>query len=105
VTAAHQTADTLHAEMLELGKAARDAAAVLALAPTNIKNAALRAAAAALRADLRTILAANDRDVAAAEARGTAKPLVDRLKLDDSGSKPSRAGWKTWPTCPIPSAP
>jgi glutamate-5-semialdehyde dehydrogenase len=56
---------------------------VLALAPTNIKNAALRAAAAALRADLRTILAANDRDVAAAEARGTAKPLVDRLKLDD----------------------
>jgi glutamate-5-semialdehyde dehydrogenase len=83
VTAAHQTADTLHAEMLELGKAARDAAAVLALAPTNIKNAALRAAAAALRADLRTILAANDRDVAAAEARGTAKPLVDRLKLDD----------------------
>jgi glutamate-5-semialdehyde dehydrogenase len=83
VTAAHQTADTLHAEMLELGKAARDAAAVLAVAPTNIKNAALRAAAAALRADLRTILAANDRDVAAAEARGTAKPLVDRLKLDD----------------------
>jgi glutamate-5-semialdehyde dehydrogenase len=83
VTAAHQTADTLHAEMLELGKAARDAAAVLALAPTNIKNAALRAAAAALRADLRTILAANDRDVAAAESRGTAKPLVDRLKLDD----------------------
>jgi glutamate-5-semialdehyde dehydrogenase len=83
VTAAHQTADTLHAEMMNLGKAARDAAAVLALAPTNIKNAALRAAAAAMRADLRTILAANDRDVAAAEARGTAKPLVDRLKLDD----------------------
>src|SRR3954454_24094526 len=84
VTAVKHTIDPLQGEMQQLGSAARAAAAVLALAPTTRKNEALRAAAAALRARTPEILAANARDLAAAEARGTAASLMDRLKLDEA---------------------
>jgi glutamate-5-semialdehyde dehydrogenase len=84
VTAVKHTVDPLQGEMQQLGSAARAAAAVLALAPTNQKNEALRAAASALRASIPEILVANARDLAAAEARGTAASLTDRLKLDEA---------------------
>ena len=84
MTAVKHTVDPLQGEMQQLGSAARAAAAVLALAPTTQKNEALRAAAAALRARVPEILAANARDLAAAVARGTAASLMDRLKLDES---------------------
>src|SRR5260221_853630 len=70
--------------MRGIGRAARDAALVLALAPTEQKNRALRAAAAALRSRRREILAANDKDMAEAIARGLSGALIDRLRLDDS---------------------
>jgi glutamate-5-semialdehyde dehydrogenase len=69
--------------MRGIGRAAREAALVLALAPTDQKNRALRAAAAALRSRRLEILAANDKDMAEAAARGMANALVDRLRLDD----------------------
>jgi glutamate-5-semialdehyde dehydrogenase len=47
-----------------------------------VKDRALRAIAAALRDDERSILDANARDVEAARARGTSDALVDRLLLD-----------------------
>ena len=68
-------------EMLDLGRAAREAARALALAPTAQKDDALRAMAAAVRASAPEILAANDADVAAARERGGA--FLDRLRLDD----------------------
>ncbi|QQP92560.1 glutamate-5-semialdehyde dehydrogenase [Skermanella sp. TT6] len=68
--------------MQQLGRAARAAAAVLALAPTERKDAALRAAAAAIRERSAAILEANARDVADAGARDMAASLIDRLKLD-----------------------
>ncbi|UEM24114.1 glutamate-5-semialdehyde dehydrogenase [Skermanella mucosa] len=68
--------------MQQLGRAARAAAAVLAQAPTERKDAALRAAAAAIRERSAAILEANARDVANAGARGMASALIDRLKLD-----------------------
>ncbi len=46
------------------------------------KARALCAAAAALREDAETILAANARDVAAGEARGLSGAMLDRLRLD-----------------------
>src|SRR5207249_3550471 len=56
-------------ELMEgLGKAAIDAAAVLALAPAQQKNDALAAAAAAVRARGAAILAANERDMSGARA-------------------------------------
>ena len=48
--------------MEELGRAATSAAAVLALAPGAQKNAALVAAAQAVRARSSAILASNERD-------------------------------------------
>jgi glutamate-5-semialdehyde dehydrogenase len=69
--------------MQAIGRAARGAAGVLALAPTEQKNRALVAAAAALRAHRHRILAANERDVADATARALSAALIDRLKLDD----------------------
>ena len=54
--------------MRALGRQAREAARELALAPTDAKNAALRAAAREIRAQTATILAENGRDLAAATA-------------------------------------
>ena len=68
--------------MQGIGRAARAAAAVLALAPTEQKNHALRAAAVALRAQALEILAFNDSDMRGAAARGLAGALLDRLRLD-----------------------
>ncbi|WP_448189650.1 glutamate-5-semialdehyde dehydrogenase [Azospirillum sp. sgz301742] len=70
--------------MLSLGRAARDAAAVLATAPSPQRDQALRAAAAALRARKAEIQAANDQDVEAAGGRGLSGPLVERLTLNDA---------------------
>jgi glutamate-5-semialdehyde dehydrogenase len=68
--------------MLAVGRAARAAAAELALATTDAKNAALTGAAAALRARSREILDANALDIAAAKEAGRPESFVDRLLLD-----------------------
>jgi len=70
--------------MRELGVKAVAAARVLALASTKVKNAALAWAAAALRAQTKSILAANERDLEEARAQGLSAPLLDRLTLDES---------------------
>lgn len=62
--------------------ACRDAAAAVAALSTDAKNALLHAMADALLADADGILAANAADVAAAEARGTAGAMLDRLRLN-----------------------
>ena len=68
--------------MLALGRAARRSARAVALASTAVKNEGLLAAAAALRARVQEIVAANALDMAAAEAAGVAKAQLDRLMLD-----------------------
>ena len=65
-------ARNLPALIEQMGLAARAAAQALATATTDQKNSALRAAAAAIRADAAAILEANARDVATAEAAGVA---------------------------------
>jgi glutamate-5-semialdehyde dehydrogenase len=72
------------AVMNQLGSNARAAAKVLRSAPRKQKDAALLAAAMTLRADIDDILAANTRDMEAAEARGLTGAMLDRLKLDDA---------------------
>jgi len=72
----------LDRRMDDLGRRARAAARVLALAPRAQKDRALQAAAAAIRARAEAIIAANAEDVAAAEAKGLAGAMVDRLRLD-----------------------
>jgi glutamate-5-semialdehyde dehydrogenase len=65
-----------------LGRAAVQAAAVLARTASNQKDAALAAAASAVRRDADIILAANERDVAAALERNVGAARLDRLRLD-----------------------
>ena len=68
--------------MAAMGRAAVRASAVLALAPSALKDRALQGAAAAIRERARDILAANARDMAASLAKGLSPALLDRLKLD-----------------------
>ena len=76
--------ETRVGEIMEgLGKAAVKAAAVLALASTERKNAALTAAAHAVRLRSGEILAANERDMSAARAAKLSGALLDRLQLDE----------------------
>ena len=65
-----------------LGRAALGAAAVLALAPSAQKDAALAAAARAVRHQRAAILAANAQDMAAARAREPGGARLERLLLD-----------------------
>jgi glutamate-5-semialdehyde dehydrogenase len=69
--------------MRDIGISARAAGRVLASASTEQKNAALKHAAGALRRSKAAILAANTKDIAAAEAADRPASFIDRLKLDD----------------------
>jgi glutamate-5-semialdehyde dehydrogenase len=74
--------DELGATMQRLGRAAIEAARILAATPRAAKDAALIAAAAALRTQATAILAANAVDLEAARARQLPAALLDRLRLD-----------------------
>src|ERR1043166_3206397 len=65
-----------------LGRAAREAAAQLALADRATKDKALNATAAEQRAQSAEILSANAKDMADAKAKGLSAALLDRLMLD-----------------------
>lgn len=75
-----------------MGQSARTAAQTLAITPTTLKAAALRHAAAAIRADGPAILAANAQDIAAAEANGLSGAMLDRLRLDAARLEATAAG-------------
>jgi glutamate-5-semialdehyde dehydrogenase len=69
--------------MQAIGRAAKVAAKQLAFAPSEQKNRALLAAAAALRDSSGEILAANDADLRES-GEGLSAALLDRLRLDDA---------------------
>jgi len=60
----------------------RDAAQILAQLSSEARTALLDAMADAMDSDAATILAANARDLAAAEAKGIGSAMLDRLALD-----------------------
>jgi len=72
----------LAATMAQIGRDARAAARVLALAPAAQKNRALAGMAKAIRAARAAILAANEEDRAEAKAAGATSAFLDRLTLD-----------------------
>ncbi len=78
--------------MRALATDARAAAAILANASTDAKNSACRGAAAALRSNTRELISENDKDMAAAEARGLSDAMMDRLKLDENRIEAMAAG-------------
>jgi glutamate-5-semialdehyde dehydrogenase len=69
--------------MRDIGRRARAAAHVLALASADKKNQALSAMAKALRAQKAEILAANTEDLADARKANMTPALLDRLTLDE----------------------
>lgn len=71
----------IEALMRDMGRRARAAARVLALATPEARTAALHAAATALREAEAEILAANAADLAAARASGATSAFIDRLAL------------------------
>ncbi|MGO9832685.1 MAG: glutamate-5-semialdehyde dehydrogenase [Polyangiaceae bacterium] len=69
-------------EVAALCRRARVAARALAPRDRAAKDAALSDVAARLRSQMADVLAANERDVEDARARGTSGALIDRLSLD-----------------------
>ncbi|MCA0304599.1 MAG: glutamate-5-semialdehyde dehydrogenase [Proteobacteria bacterium] len=74
-------AEDIAALVADLGQRARAAAAALRTASTDAKNAALADAARLIRGEEVAILAANAKDIAAAQAAGMTAALQDRLLL------------------------
>jgi glutamate-5-semialdehyde dehydrogenase len=78
--------------MGEIGRSARAAARLLALASEAQKNRALDVMAAAIRAQKARILAANTEDLSEARAAGVAGSFLDRLVLDEARVEAIAAG-------------
>ncbi|MBS0363004.1 MAG: glutamate-5-semialdehyde dehydrogenase [Proteobacteria bacterium] len=93
---------SLSAQMGDMGRAAKAAAQALRLADAVARTRALRAMAAAIRADAQAILAANARDVEAARATGMAPAMIDRLALDETRVEAMAAGVETVAAIPDP---
>ncbi len=82
-TPAHASSEqTLAAEMADMGRKARNAARVLALAGGETRTRAIAGMATALRKRAAEVLAANEADLEAARAKGMAPAMMDRLALD-----------------------
>ncbi len=90
------------ASIRELASVCRDAGAAIAQLPTPAKREVLEAMAASITARTPEILAANDRDVAAARAKGQAPALIDRLRLDAVRLANVSAGIRSIATQPDP---
>jgi glutamate-5-semialdehyde dehydrogenase len=78
--------------MPEIGRRARVAARILALAPAVQKDTALAAIADLIRARMDRILAANAEDLAEARAGGATSAFLDRLALDEKRVAAMAAG-------------
>ncbi|WP_439599483.1 glutamate-5-semialdehyde dehydrogenase [Devosia sp.] len=88
--------------MLELGRRARAAAAVLAFAFPESKVKALHAAADAIDDRRDDILSANALDMHAAEGKGISKAFLDRLQLNDKRIDAMIEGLRTIAELPDP---
>jgi glutamate-5-semialdehyde dehydrogenase len=85
-----------------IGRRARAASRVLALAAGDKKKAALFAAAQAIRDDAGKILTANAEDLAAARKNNVAASFLDRLALDEKRINAMAGGVETVAALPDP---
>jgi glutamate-5-semialdehyde dehydrogenase len=91
-TAERELSAALHAQMMQLGRAARAAAGILGRTPTAARSAALRDAARELRASEAALLEANAADREAASRNGITGAMIDRLTLDPARIEAMAAG-------------
>jgi glutamate-5-semialdehyde dehydrogenase len=92
----------LDREMRTIGLAARHAAGLLARAEPARKTAALRDAAAEIRAAKQELLDANAADMDAARQMSLSAPLLDRLRLDERGIEAMAVGLEDVAALPDP---
>jgi glutamate-5-semialdehyde dehydrogenase len=88
--------------MAEIGRNARIGARALAIATPEQKRTALNTAAGAINAHRKKILAANAKDMAAAQAKGISAAFLDRLLLTDARIDGIIAAVKTIADLPDP---
>jgi glutamate-5-semialdehyde dehydrogenase len=82
-TMTEQPAESPSALIERLARDARTAYMRLAEATPAQKNRALKGAAKAMRADMKKILAANEKDMEAGSKAGMSKAMLDRLELNE----------------------
>ena len=70
--------------MVDVGRKARQASRTMAAVPTEVKNQALLAMAAAIEASRAVLIAANKQDMDNGIANGLDPALLDRLELTDA---------------------
>ena len=92
----------LRQEVHAAARRARVASHALALLPTVAKDQALHSAAAAVVANSKQILAANDEDLKAARAAGTPAAMLDRLALNPQRIEGIAAGLRQVAGLPDP---
>ena len=92
----------IHTYMQTLGRQARAASRVLAAAPSALKNTALLAMAAEVRARRSELLTANAQDLEQAHAAGLEAALIDRLTLDAKGVEAMAVGLEQVAALPDP---
>ncbi len=95
-----ETKSDIAAVMTSLGRAARSAAARLAVTDAEQRDSALRSAAQALRSNCAQILASNEKDMNAAGDRDG--PMLDRLMLDSERVESMAASLETISEMPDP---
>ena len=88
--------------MLDLGKKAKTAAYTLSSLTTSEKNQALEAMAEALENQAELIIEANQIDIQAAQERGIAEPLIERLTLNEDRIQGMVAGIRKVASLPDP---
>ncbi len=92
----------LNDQVTELAQRAREAALSLALLSNETKNKALSKMADTIRSSKNDILKANEKDMEAAQTKGTSKALLDRLMLDSSRVDAMADGLKEIAALPDP---
>ncbi|OZH51702.1 gamma-glutamyl phosphate reductase [Hydrocoleum sp. CS-953] len=88
--------------LIEIAKTTRQAAQKSAVLSTEVKNQAIEAVAQALEKAAPKIITANQLDCKIAETDGIAKPLYNRLKMDEAKLKSAIAGLRNVATLPDP---
>lgn len=94
--------DGIAEQVTQIGRQARQAADLLACAPTDRKNRALKGAAEALLANSRTILEENAKDVAEGRRRGLSEAMINRLSLTEKSIAAMAKGMEEVAALPDP---
>jgi glutamate-5-semialdehyde dehydrogenase len=94
--------DAEEKKLIEIGIAARKASKKIAFLPTATKNKALEAVSAALLANQKAILEANEKDYKESEAAGMSASMLDRLLLTPSRIEGMASDVKTVVSLPDP---